>query len=186
MSINRLFLDTEFIENFTTGLRPRHYIDLISIALVKDSGETYSAISNEYQYEDADDWVKANVIKPLYESLDLAAYNYIDVTNFQKYTGKPNSIIAEEIKDFVGKDPIFYGYFADYDWVLLCSLYGRMINLPESWPMYCRDVQQIIDGENFDKDQLKQAVPQVNTHLALDDAKWIKEAYKYVKEKMKR
>ncbi len=46
---------------------------------------------------------------------------------------------------FFGKEPEIYGYYADYDWVLLCSLFGRMIDLPKGFPMYCIDLKQIID-----------------------------------------
>lgn len=35
---------------------------------------------------------------------------------------------------------------ADYDWVVLCQLYGTMMDLPKGWPMYCRDVKQLCDS----------------------------------------
>lgn len=41
--------------------------------------------------------------------------------------------------------PVFYGYFADYDWVLFCSLFGKMIELPKGFPYYCRDLKQMFD-----------------------------------------
>lgn len=41
--------------------------------------------------------------------------------------------------------PEFYAYFADYDWVAFCWLYGRMIDLPTGFPMYCRDIKQQLD-----------------------------------------
>lgn len=43
--------------------------------------------------------------------------------------------------------PEFYAYYADYDWVVFCSLFGRMIDLPDGFPMYCRDLKQMIDQE---------------------------------------
>jgi len=81
---------------------------------------------------------------------------------------KSNKQIAEEIKEFVSMDyfdaygkeftakvkcdndyvksnPEFYGYYADYDWVLFCSLFGRMIDLPKGFPMYCKDLKQMLD-----------------------------------------
>ena len=93
--------------------------------------------------------------------------------NFRKLInkyGKTNKQIAEEIKDFIydksfkdnsnnaiihddnwlnGK-PQFYGYFADYDWVALCWLFGKMIDLPKAFPMYCNDLKQEMDRKvNF-------------------------------------
>lgn len=41
--------------------------------------------------------------------------------------------------------PEFYAYYADYDWVLFCSLFGRMIDLPKGFPMYCIDLKQTLD-----------------------------------------
>lgn len=41
----------------------------------------------------------------------------------------------------------FYGYFADYDWVVFCWLFGRMIDLPKGFPMYCRDLKQMFDDK---------------------------------------
>lgn len=39
----------------------------------------------------------------------------------------------------------FYAYYADYDWVAFCWLFGKMIDLPNGFPMYCRDLKQIMD-----------------------------------------
>lgn len=41
--------------------------------------------------------------------------------------------------------PEFYAWYADYDWVVFCSLFGRMIDLPKGFPMYCRDIKQTFD-----------------------------------------
>ncbi len=46
--------------------------------------------------------------------------------------------------------PEFYAYYADYDWVLFCSLFGTMIDLPKGYPMYCIDLKQTLD-EKVDK-----------------------------------
>lgn len=80
-----------------------------------------------------------------------------------KYAGKSNKQIAEEIEWFIRRnhhvncntnelvddkthEPVeFYGYYADYDWVLFCSLFGRMIDLPKGFPMYCKDLKQMLD-----------------------------------------
>jgi len=61
----KYFLDTEFIEGFDKPLfgKKRHFIDLISIALYCEDGRTFHALSSEYDYSKANDWVKKNVIQ---------------------------------------------------------------------------------------------------------------------------
>ena len=55
----------------------------------------------------------------------------------------------EEMKKYelTGKHkPEFYAYYADYDWVVFCWLFGKMIDLPKGFPMYCRDLKQDLDN----------------------------------------
>lgn len=75
--------------------------------------------------------------------------------------GKINKDIAEEIQLFTDREviqdkfgngyyhwedkPEFYAYYADYDWVVFCWLFGRMIDLPKGFPMYCIDLKQALD-----------------------------------------
>lgn len=211
----KYFIDTEFIEGFHKpwlGKR-RHYIDLISIGIVREDGGSYHAISSEYDYNSADQWVRENVIAPLYQQFVHGdARNRLAVHNFHKVLGSPLSVIKEQVLDCFGcwRDVLFwraplippeiYGYYADYDWVLFCSLFGRMLNLPKGFPVYCRDLKQMED-ETADKinpalwgkpdamtleqkiDLLKShsAYPkQSNEHNALDDAKWNKRLFEYL------
>ncbi len=99
--------------------------------------------------------------------------------------------------------PEFYAYYADYDWVAFCSLFGTMMDLPKGFPMYCRELKQMIDDvaaakirevdektagvSRFEASlSLIKASPkypeQKNEHNALDDAKWNFELYKYIQE----
>lgn len=186
----KYFIDTEFIEGFHKPLfgKKRHFIDLISIGIVCEDGRTLYRISNEFNSEDADKWVKDNVIN----KLDINYMNH-----------KSNKEIIRDIKEFMGykpewtdygsdefssdKDIQIYAYYADYDWVLFCSLFGRMIDLPKGMPMYCRDVQQTQDEKvrkwspnaNFSNPEIyrvfkaREGYPkQENEHNALEDAKW--------------
>ncbi len=221
----KYFIDTEFIEGFHKPLfgKRRHFIDLISIGIVCEDGRSYYAISTEFNPKDADRWVKDNVIAKLppkneYKISFRGGYNQ----KFDLY--KSNKQIAEEIKNFcyvlkpntntsnplansrIPDNPEFYAYYADYDWVVFCSLFGRMIDLPKGFPMYCRDLKQMFDeqietfyypesvkcmkgtGEEvtlkITAEKIK-ALPnypkQQNKHSALDDAKWNFELYKFLK-----
>ncbi|WP_418360154.1 hypothetical protein [Sphingobacterium detergens] len=67
--------------------------------------------------------------------------------------GKFNKEIAQEIIDFcnpitdVEDDKIeLYGYYADYDHVVFCWLFGSMINLPEGFPKFTYDLKQMINS----------------------------------------
>jgi hypothetical protein len=75
--------------------------------------------------------------------------------------------------------PEFWAYYADYDWVVLCQLFGTMMDLPKGFPMYCRDLKQEADRLGVD---LSEVVPQENEHHALADARWNKKAWEYLME----
>lgn len=95
--------------------------------------------------------------------------------------------------------PTFYAYYADYDWVVFCWLFGRMIDLPKGFPMYCRDLKQMMDeavehvtgvkkeSDRFDKELAKvkemPTYPQNESeHSAVYDAKWNEELHKFLED----
>jgi len=127
--------------------------------------------------------------------------------------GKTNKEIASEIRNFVyleNKDyggqfvlgnfipnkypePEFYAYFADYDWVVFCWLFGKMMDLPKGFPMYCKDLKQIFDQkedwlriptsrQHMDLKAHTHYPKQENEHSAIDDARWNKKLYEFLKE----
>lgn len=147
----KYFFDTEFIEDGKT-------IDLISIGIVAQDGRTLYCESNECALSKANDWVKENVIPHLNGDVQ---------SRFD---------IALQIKEFVGQAPEFWGWYADYDWVVLMQLYGTMMQLPETWPMYCNDLKQLCNMLG-NPDLPKQKTTE---HNALNDAIWTKEAYEYI------
>lgn len=138
------------------------------------------------------------------------SFTYNNLKYLIKKYGKTNKQIAEEIKDFCldkfigieydlakkieyidGKPskslPQFYAYYADYDWVAFCWLFGRMIDLPGGFPMYCIDLKQElsrkqseIKGDAVELYRRKDYPKQTNEHNALADAKWNKELYEFL------
>lgn len=150
----RIWFDTEFIEDGRT-------IDLISIGMIREDGMGYYAESGECDLVRADDWVQENVFPSLCGE------------------HKTRAQIASDIVTFAGKNPEFWAYYADYDWVVLCQLFGRMIDLPKGWPMFCRDVQQLrVERGN------PELPPQpLNQHHALSDAMWTKQAWEALTSK---
>jgi hypothetical protein len=156
------FLDTEFDEDGKT-------IELISIGLVSDEKpeRQYYAISSEFDPEHCNSWVKANVLPKLGD---------------WPRTGR--GLIAQNVRDMVlsSKKPIaFWGYFADYDWVVLCQLFGRMVDLPDGFPQYCNDIKQLMQMLRVLKSELPRQT-KTSEHNALSDARWNKEAWLWCKK----
>jgi hypothetical protein len=152
----KFFVDTEFIEDGKT-------IDLLSIGIVAEDGRALYMESKEADFDKANDWVKANVFPQLFP-----------VGSGYKST---KAEIRNEVLKFVGADrPEFWGYYADYDWVVFCWLFGSMIDLPKEWPMYCRDIKQLCDdlGNPRLPEQGK------GEHNALADARWNKLAFEFL------
>jgi len=191
----KYFIDFEFIEGFHKPLfgKRRHFIDLISVGVVSEDNRNLHLISSEYRYKDADPWVRRNVIDNLYLSEVHGDYrNWIEAHNFHRSGfGVTNDNICAELLEFFQcyRDQLFwrapegievYGYYAGYDWVLLCSLFGRMIDLPKGFPMYCRDLKQMMDERGVSSDH-PDCPKQKNEHNALGDAMWNREVYKWLK-----
>ena len=156
-----------------------------------------------------------NIAKRINIILDFPTYSF-SYKNFKRLInkyGKTNKQIAKEIKEFVGteetignwnevKDKMntqFYGYYSDYDWVVFCWLFGKMIDLPNGFPMFAFDLKQALDEKcviwaksvkgirlmNFNEqlDYLKKQEDypkQTNEHNALSDARFNYELYKFL------
>lgn len=159
----KYFFDTEFIEDGRT-------IDLLSIGIVAEDGREFYRCSRGTDLNRANDWVKANVFPSLPVINDHGVFEW----KRDDYVLLPVTI-RNDILAFIGADkPEFWAYYADYDWVVLCQLFGRMIDLPKGWPMYCRDVKQLCDSVGNPK------LPrQDGEHHALNDARWTRQAYEF-------
>lgn len=178
-------------------IRKQKYLSKIGIAYHSDiNGECnsdFGCCSNNGNY-----WLRI-------EQNKFKRFQYL----LEKH-GKTNKEIAEEIKVFCGTDffyeenytkPEFYAYFADYDWVVFCWLFGRMIDLPKEFPKYCKDLKQIMDSKvieyflredasHYSNDPIEDKIrliknfkdypKQTNEHNALDDAKWNKRLYEFL------
>ncbi|KKN70488.1 hypothetical protein LCGC14_0430660 [marine sediment metagenome] len=162
----RYFLDTEFIEVPGDGHNDPT-IDLISIGVVAEDGREYYAISSDFDdewiHENGDGWVVDNVLSKLPDRSDPA--------------WRSRAQIKADLLNFIGPKPEFWGYYPAYDWVVFCWLFGRMIDLPKGWPKYCRDLKQMADmcgGIKFPKQK-------DGEHCALDDARWNKDMYDYLR-----
>lgn len=95
--------------------------------------------------------------------------------------------------NFEWDKPEFYAYYADYDWVVFCWVFGKMMDLPKGFPKYCRDLKQMFDEIQT---EIKNNVPdeflcvdlkvhpgypkQENEHSAIHDARWNKKLHEFL------
>ena len=155
----RFWFDTEFIEDGKT-------IDLLSIGIVSEDGRSYYATNGDADLSKASPWVQENVIPHLNTFSESGTYSL----NVSRQT------IRDEVLAFIGTDnPEIWAYYADYDWVVLCQLFGTMMDLPKGWPMFCRDLKQLAEATPL-PEQGK------GEHHALADARWTRDAWQYLQK----
>lgn len=167
----RYYLDCEFLERPCT-------IDLLSLALVREDGEELYLVSTDCDLSQANDFVRTQVIPNVYHpgppQSDPHCQTYVGHVTLKLTRDE----IAQKVLAFVGTDPapVFYGYFADYDWVCFCWLFGTMMELPKGWPMYCYDLKQLAEEfrEHTGTDVPAMLQPVGDEHNALVDARFNK------------
>lgn len=88
--------------------------------------------------------------------------------------------IKNELLAFM--DPAKYGtpelwaYYADYDHVALCQIFGTMMDLPEGYPMYTLDLKQFC----FHVGSPELPKQSSTEHNALEDARYNKVMYEFL------
>jgi hypothetical protein len=151
-------MDTEFIER-----GPDYPLKLISIGLVSDTaGNSLYQVSSDFDEAECGEWLRDNVLPNVGPGARI-----------------PNRGIARHIREWIseeGGEPEFWGFYADYDWVVFAQLFGTMMDLPKGWPMYCRDIKQMCDSLGNPR------LPEQSTveHNALWDALWNRDAYHWL------
>jgi hypothetical protein len=149
----KYWIDTEFIEQPCS-------IDLISLGLVAEDGREFYAESSEVDWSKASQWT-LQTIRP---QLDGKAM--------------PREQIGYAVREFTDGDeqPVFWGYFPAYDWILFTWLFGSMTELPFHYPQLCLDIEQWsieLGGVALP--------PQTGArHHALADARWTKTAWSFL------
>ncbi|MEH2393877.1 MAG: 3'-5' exoribonuclease [Nostoc sp.] len=179
----RYFLDTEFIESGST-------IELISIGIVSSDLREYYAINWECDLSKANDWVKENVLTHLPEKPEATDEEWKteraiakDIICFVKQPFFKNDLrkldyqTLKQIEPEQGIDIEFWTYYGSYDWVVLCWLFGAMIDLPKGFPMYTNDIKQWCNQLGNPR------LPEqgLGVHNALADAIWNKRAWEFLR-----
>jgi 3' exoribonuclease, RNase T-like len=188
--VTAIAYDCEFLEDGRT-------IELISIGMVAEDGREYYAVCSDAPWDRIrqSDWLVRNVLPSLpvtcrktldtylahpegvwpYPSLDPVG---IDLRNSLV---KPRQVIANEVRDFIlaAPDPELWAWYAAYDHVVLCQLWGPMIALPEGIPMFTSDLRQ--ECERLGNPELP-SMPDLTEHNALSDAREVMYRKRYLAE----
>jgi hypothetical protein len=150
--LRRIFYDTEFIEDGRT-------IDLVSIGAVDEDGNEFYAVSTEFDPEPAIPWVRQHVLEKLPGPADPAwrTREQIRTDLLAFFTAGLHSGGALEL----------WAWYAAYDHVVLCQLWGAMPALPRAIPRFSKDLRQRWD--DLGRPKLPSAGP--DQHDALADAR---------------
>lgn len=142
----RYFYDCEFIEDGRT-------IELVSIGVVAEDGREYYAVSTEFDPARAISWVRDNVLDKLPPPADRA--------------WRSRERIRDDLLEFFTGTVELWAWYAGYDHVALCQLWGAMPALPRRIPRFTHELRQ--RWEELGKPELPAAPP--DQHSALADAR---------------
>ncbi|MGH3745252.1 MAG: polyadenylate-specific 3'-exoribonuclease AS [Mycobacteriales bacterium] len=121
----RFFYDTEFIEDGVT-------IDLVSIGVVSEDGSReFYAVSSEHDPRRAIPWVRTHVLDQLPSPASPL--------------WRTRAQIRDELLAFLTDadgEVELWAWYAAYDHVALCQLWGAMRALPRDLPRFTRDLRQ--------------------------------------------
>lgn len=137
-----IFYDTEFIEDGRT-------IDLISIGMVRESDGAELYLVNAdipARRIKKSPWLMENVVPHLPRGhgdwrLHMPKRWLFD---YYDHRVKRHAEIAQDVRRFISQteDPELWAWYGAYDHVVLCQLWGRMVDLPSEVPMWTNDIQQ--------------------------------------------
>lgn len=152
-------IDTEFHD------RGHNKMDLLSVGVVSESGHQYYAVVKDVDWEAVHKnvWLRDNVVPVLYDPRSVK--NQIVPYRTRKE-------IVGELAVFFARDPApqFWAYFADWDWVLFCHLFGTLLETLPQFPQLCLDIKQEMMRMRIPREALS---PQAtHEHNALNDAAW--------------
>lgn len=176
----RYFYDTEFLEDGRT-------IELISIGIVAEDGREYYAVRSDAPWDHIKrhPWLMRNVVPSLPGPRPSTPIGCPQAAPENAKPGdewfwdldtsatcvKPKFVIANEVRDFLlaADQPELWADYGAYDHVVLCQMWGPMVDLPDGLPMFTRDIQQEAARLGVAWDELPQQ-PEGN-HNALADAR---------------
>ena len=151
----RYFYDCEFIEDGRT-------VDLVSIGVVDEYGREFYAVSTEFDASRAVPWVRRNVLDKLPSPSDPAWRSR------ERIRDELFAFLTEPVPDAPVGEIELWAWYAAYDHVVLCQLWGAMPALPRPIPRFTRELRQRWD----DVGQPPLPPKPTGTHDALVDARY--------------
>lgn len=168
----RVFYDCEFLEDGRT-------IELISIGMVAEDGRELYLVNRDAPWKRIrnDEWLMANVVpklpQPHGDWINHMPRRW--PIDFHNPAVQDRNVIATAVRQFLQTTPELelWADYGAYDHVVLCQLFGRMIDLPPGVPMFTNDLQQEVrrlGGPAFPEQA-------AGAHNALDDARHLKACF---------
>lgn len=202
----RVYTDAEFLEDGVT-------IDLISIAYVDESGQTYYAVNADMPVDrirqhdwlcrnvvpnlplankaEVDEWLRLSRV-PLESSGEMPPpFGPMNPLMFEldmtSTLVRPKWVIANEAREWLGnRAPVeIWSWYSAYDHVAQAQLWGPMVKRPPHVPMRTRDLADLQEDLNLADDELPPPLPGQN-HDALADAKRHRRIHEFLKAEKKR
>lgn len=173
----KVFYDSEFLESYG-------HVDVISMGFVREDGRELYFVLNSFNTLAVanNDWLMENV---------MTSIPHVEYTSHVTGLGTPvKDILLVENEDLMSRGaarlalldfvsdiwPDFWAWYGAYDHVALCSLFGRMVDLPKGFPMFTSDIKQLV--KKAGNPQMPQQ-PE-GLHNALEDARFNVVRYDYV------
>lgn len=148
----KFFLDLEFSEIPQSAV-----IVPLSVGVTTERGDSfYQTLFYDTGLVSRNPWVVENVLPNM--TLTPAQIKEHSVRNVGCNTPCSPGHFRQMLKHFIDTQVVeeratggqienpeieFYGYYASYDWVVLCQLFGTMMHLPNGWPMFIHDLKAI-------------------------------------------
>lgn len=172
----RVYYDSEFEESFGS-------VDVISMGFVREDGQELYFVLNDFNTLSVvrNEWLMKNVMSSI-DHVEITSHitglgtpvKDLVITDKAAVTkGQARQLILEFVEDIW---PEFWAWYGAYDHVALCSLFGRMIDLPGRFPMFTHDLKQLHKELGAPRMPLQPA----GLHNALDDARWNVERHKWL------
>lgn len=162
---------------------PKSPIVPISVAIVAEDGREFYGINQAWygwRKPKASEWIKEHVLSVLPPAVVNVSSGGSPRQRHESERIMNMEQMKREILDFIGEEsPEFWGYYADYDWVVFCQIFGAMIDLPKGWPMFCMDLKQLCQEKG---NPTLPDMPDSIEHHALYDAREAKYRYDWLME----
>lgn len=162
-----IFVDTEFSDDGRRIIP----ISLGAACHVLETEKFYTEIS--HNPDDLDPWVLKNVVPHLFFGPEDRLSPRDTSDKFAKW--------VEHVCEKADSEPRFWGYYASYDWVVICQLFGGLMKIPNTWPQLIIDLQVWSDmlGSPMECEP-----PRPDVHIASDDAEWNLQFFTNIGKKM--